>query len=420
MKKIVSVLLVLLIMSSVFAGGGGEDKIEINFLETLSSPARTELLKELIAEYEAANPDVKINLISPPYEQAEGKLAQMLNAKQPLDIIESRDATIKQFVNNGNVMSLESYLNDWEYKDSLLPLAVESARTVEDTAYLLPYLFFAKGMYVRTDILDEHGVEVPTTIDEFVDASITLTESADNLFGFAMRGKHNSWKVSEDYLILSDLDDIDPLNFYKTLDGEFTLGTDIAKAGLARYKELYDEGTPVDGINWGFAEQINGFSSGVTPFLIQDPDAIAMIEEQIDPSQYSVYPLPVGESGKAYQDSAFQGLSIVSYSEYPQEAWDFISFLVAPEQNARFCKLYGAIPVHQEVFDTDPHFNAPKFSAWKTMFSESDTWVFEKYPIESEKFAAWGPFREQTMQRYLSGETDLESTVAQWEEYWGY
>jgi len=143
-----------------------------------------------------------------------------------------------------------------------------------------------------------------------------------------------------------------------------------------------------------------------------------MLEQQIDSDQYNVYPLPVGKTGKAYQDSAFQGLSIVSYSKYPEEAWKFISYLVAPEQNAKFRKLYGAIPVHQDVLDNDPYFNSQKFNAWRTMFSESDKWVFCKYPFDSEKFAVWAPFREQTMQRYLLGEADIDTTIAEWENYW--
>ena len=128
MKTNVTFLLVLIFTPPlfVFASGeqeGGEKQIELNFIEMLTSPKRTEFLNTVIAAYEAEHPGITINLISPPYEQAENKMTLMLNAKQPLDIIESRDATIKQFVNNRQVASLEPFIKTWEAKDDFMPIS---------------------------------------------------------------------------------------------------------------------------------------------------------------------------------------------------------------------------------------------------------------------------------------------------------
>ncbi len=145
MKKTLFLLAVLALLL-VLAGCGGSKGVELTFFETLTSPERTQYLQSVIKEYEAQNKGVKITMISPPYEQAENKLFQMLDAKQPLDVIESRDATVKQFVNNKQIDSLESYLAKWEYKDDLLPVSLISARSVDNTAYLIPHLFFVKAL----------------------------------------------------------------------------------------------------------------------------------------------------------------------------------------------------------------------------------------------------------------------------------
>ena len=112
---IFAVMVSAVLAAPVFASGGRENDgiVELNFLEVLTSPGRTQLIRDLIAEYEALNPEVRINLISPPYEQADNRLTLALNAEEPLDIVEVRDYTIKQFVNNGRLTSLEPLLAEW-------------------------------------------------------------------------------------------------------------------------------------------------------------------------------------------------------------------------------------------------------------------------------------------------------------------
>lgn len=418
MKKIVLMVCIACIAftSSIFAAS--PKKTELTFFETLTSPARTEYLQKMIAKFEEANPDITVKLISPPYEQAENKLTQMLNAKQPLDIIESRDATVRQFVNNGQIVSLENYISKWQYTSDLLPVTAQSMRAIDNNAYILPWLFFVKALYVRTDILQAAGLSVPKTTEELYNESVKLTNPTANKYGYVIRGKHNSWKVSQDYMCLSDVPNLDINRFYWTTDGTFAYKTPEGKAALERYVNLYKNATPKDGVNWGFAEQINAFVSGVGVFLIQDPDAMGMINEQLGAEKYGIYPLPVGKTGKAYQDYAFQGLSLVSYSPNKDAAWKFMSFMLEPSNNAEFCRVYGALPVHKSTFKNDKYFSSGKFAAWNTMLNDTKTWVTAKYPISSPKFPAWGQYQEQQMQMLLLDKITVDQAIDRWASYW--
>jgi multiple sugar transport system substrate-binding protein len=422
MKRSTVGLLVVLLLAPALAFAQTKAKsevVQLNFIEMLTSPARTAFLNEVIARFEAENPSIKVNLISPPYEQAENKMTLMLNAKQPLDIIESRDGTIKQFVNNGQVANLENYLKNWSAKDDFLPMSSYAARVIDGKAYIIPQLFFVKGLFVRTDILKKAGIAIPKTVQELYDASVALTDPSKNQYGYVIRGKSNAWKVSQDQLCLANLTNIDPNNFYKTTDGAFVYDTAEGKAGLQRYVDLYKKAVSPDGVNWGFAEQINAFVSGAGAFLIQDPDAIAMIDKQLGRDSYTVVPVPVGEkSGKAYQDFAFNGLSIVSYSQHKDEAWKFLTYLISPKNNSEFCKSYGALPVFSSSFKDDPYFSTGVFQAWHTMFTHPETYKFVNYPITSAKFSAWGPYQEQYMQRLLLGQSSVDETIAKWASYW--
>ena len=140
-KAIILSLAFVLLVGAVFAQGSAESKsdvIKLTFVETMTSPARTQVLQELIAEYEALNPGIEIELVSPPYEQSDNKLTMMLNSNQELDIIETRDHTVKQFVNNGKLVDLSPYLAEWDETAGLMDLTMQAAKTVNDTPYLIP------------------------------------------------------------------------------------------------------------------------------------------------------------------------------------------------------------------------------------------------------------------------------------------
>lgn len=423
LSKAFAVMLVLVLCcGTVFAKGDSEkeDVVELTFVETLPTPARTIFLQGLIDKFEAENPSIHVNLVSPPYEQAENKMNMMLNAGEKVDIVESRDATIKQLLNNGHVISLEKYLKDWKHTDDFMDISWKAARTVGGEAYILPYLYFAKGLFVRTDILKAEGIPIPKTVEDLYNACVKLTDG-QNRYGYGIRGKNKAWKVSADLLCLANVPNIDPNNMYLTKDGQFSYATPEGKAGLQRYADLFKNAVPKDGVNWGFNEQLNAFVSGTVAFLIQDPDSIGVLDQHLTRDQYTVIPAPVGEkTGVVYQDFAFQGLSITSSCKHPDEAWKFLEFMVCPENNAALCKANGVIPAFNSVFSEDEYFSSGLFKAWKTMFNNPETYKFVNYPITSEKFAAWEPYNQQYLQMLLLGDITVDQCVAKFQEYWGY
>ena len=425
MKKHMTVLFVLcallLVLSPAFAAGTKEEAsgpVTLTFVETMTSPSRTTQIQELIAKYEAQNPNVKINLVSPPYEQADNKLTLMLNSNQELDIIEVRDHTVKQFVNNNKLVDLTSYLKAWDQGTDLLPLTMTAATTVNNTPYLLPQFFFVKGLFVRTDILAQHGfTTMPKTIDELYKMSIAITGKAPNQYGFGFRGKGSAFKIS-DILILSDVANIDVDNIYKTTDGSFAFSTPAARKAVAAYVDLYKKAVPSDGINWGFNEQVNGFISGTTPFLVQDPDTVSMIAEALDPSQWTVIPMPVGASGKTYLDYGFAGLGIPTTSKHPDLAWDFISFMVNAEKQRRLLpRLWTASGTYLDLCQL-PYFSSGVYKSWEIEMSDPDTYVFVNTRLNNPKYPAWAQVQEQTMQSLLLGSTTVDQAIKSWEDYW--
>ncbi len=394
------------------------EPVKLNFVEVMTSPGRTAVLKDFIKTFEAQHPNISINLISPPYEQADNKLTLMLNAKEPLDIVEVRNQTVMQYANNRLLENLEARLKSWPGTKTLLPVTLAAARTVEDTAYLLPEYFYIKALFVRTDILKRLGVETtPATMAQLYALAKQITKPAANQFGFGFRGKGNAYRHS-DLMILSDLPNLDVKNAYRTTDGKTVFENPQFVKSVQAYIDLFKSAVPADGINWGFNEQVNAFASGITPFLIQDPDTVPLLDQQLGRDKYTVVPMPLGVSGKSYLDYGFAGLGIPSYSKNKDAAWEFIQFFSAPKQNAEFDKKYGPLPIHGVTYKEDPSFSTGVYKAWAVELNTPDKYVFVTYPMNAPQYPGWTQVQQQSMQAALLGQITAAEAAAKWAAYW--
>ena len=88
MKKIIVLCIAFALVLGAFSGVLADDKVTLTFAETMTSPERTLVLQNAIEAFEAAHPDISVELVSPPYESAETKVASMLAAGQEVDIVE--------------------------------------------------------------------------------------------------------------------------------------------------------------------------------------------------------------------------------------------------------------------------------------------------------------------------------------------
>ena len=96
--------------------------------------------------------------------QNTGEVVEMLNA----GVLAPSDATIDAI---GRDLFSEKALADM---------------TVDGATYGIPYYSHAQVMWYRTDLLEQAGLEVPTTWDELYDAAVALTNPDEGLYGCAV------------------------------------------------------------------------------------------------------------------------------------------------------------------------------------------------------------------------------------------
>src|SRR5690606_3744030 len=99
--------------------GGGDGDVTLQMVESLTNPARTEVIRGLLDTFEEENPGITVELVSPPTEQADKTIQQMLQSGKGVDVLEVRDITVGPFSNNGWLYDMSDDLADWDGWDAL-------------------------------------------------------------------------------------------------------------------------------------------------------------------------------------------------------------------------------------------------------------------------------------------------------------
>ncbi|WP_036717406.1 ABC transporter substrate-binding protein [Paenibacillus harenae] len=400
------------------AAGNGvkEEKITLRMIESLTSPKRTGLLQAMISRYEADHPNIKVEFISPPFDQADNKIRTMLASNEKLDILEVRDLNVAEFVNNGYIEPLNAYTEKWD-DFATVGAVPKSVGTIGGQLYFVPNGLYQRQMFYRQDWLEEKSLEVPATWGELYEVSKQLTDPAKNRFGFSFRGGPGANGNSDSMILAYNADHVNLDDSMFTKDGATIYSTAEAKTALELYLSLYKEASPPDSINWGFQEQVQAFTSGVTGILLQDPDVIQVVTEKMEEGTWATAPMPTGPDGKALISAGGAGWGITANSEHKEAAWELIAFLSSPEENTGFSKDFGLIPIHTSATE-DEFFKTGPYKTLIDMTNKPDTFVNYKAPFNYPGTGQWGQVAMETGQSFLLGQTGAEETLKKWDAYW--
>lgn len=396
--------------------GATDQKVTLRMIESLTSPARTTLLQAMITKFQDANKNITVELISPPFDQADNKIRTMLSAKQDIDIIEARDLNVAEFVNNQYLEPLTSYASAWSDYATVTPVS-KSVGSVGDTLYYVPSGLYQRQMFYRADWFKELGLTPPKTWEELYATGLKLTDPAKNRFGFSFRGGPGSNGVTDAMILGYNADQVNLEDSMFLKDGKTIFSTPQAKEALDLYLKIYKDISPSDSVNWGFQEQVQAFTSGVTGILLQDPDVIQVLTEGMEEGTWATAPVPTGPTGKALIAAGGSGWAITAYSEKKDAAWKLIEFLSAPENNTQFSKDFGLVPIHSTATE-DEYFQTGPYKTLLDMSNMPDTFVNYKPPFQYAGTGKWGDTSTEGQQAYLLGSSTAEELLAKWDAYW--
>ena len=154
-----------LVSSTAFAG-------ELVLNSDQSDPAPKKAMEELIASFEAANPDITVKWNNFDHEGYKSAIRNFLSADAPDVAAWYAGNRMAPFVEAGLFEDITDVWDENNLNEELKSAA--ASMTIDGKKWGIPYTYYQWGIYYNKDVYKEAGVEVPKTWDEFVAACETF------------------------------------------------------------------------------------------------------------------------------------------------------------------------------------------------------------------------------------------------------
>jgi multiple sugar transport system substrate-binding protein len=140
---------------------------------------KVDLVNQLIPEFEAANPLIKIKHVNFPYDDFRNQVAAAVQAGEGPDVLNVYFGWIPAYVQQQFLVGLPADIFPTDQIESAFFPTVQAAK-IQDVYYALPTAVRTLALFYNKDILDVAGKTPPTNWEEMVDvAGATVKKNGD-------------------------------------------------------------------------------------------------------------------------------------------------------------------------------------------------------------------------------------------------
>lgn len=311
-----------------------------------SDPAPKKAMEELIADFQAANPGITVKWNNFDHEGYKSAIRNFLTADAPDVAAWYAGNRMEPFVKAG---LFEDVTDVWEkngLNDQLKSAA--SSMTIDGKKWGVPYTYYQWGIYYRTDIFKEQGIEPPKTWDELLKACEKL--KAAGITPFTIGTKAN-WPTGGwfDYLDLR----VNGYEFHMDLtSGKVPYTDPKVKAVFDKWLELIKPGYFIENhaaLDW--QDAMPQFVQGKAAMYLMGNFAVATMkagglkEDQIGFLQFPEITKGIPMSEEAPTDT----FHIPSGAKNKEDAKKFLAYLASPEAQAKMNETLGQLPVNNKA-----------------------------------------------------------------------
>lgn len=314
-------------------GGGASEDIEGSTVYvTLSNHPWTDVVSDRIGEFEDEyGVDVELTVLGE--DQLSDQYNVRLNAgADDIDVMMLRPLQeAKLFSSNVWLLPLDDLIADASDGFDWDDFQMQSSVTTAEGIVAVPIVTEQEILYYRTDLLEDAGLEVPTTFEELEAAAAQLQEENEDVFGFVSRGQRAAAVTQFSSFLYGYGGDFDDG------EGNATLATAEAAEAYEFYGRMLDEYGPPGVTNMSWPEASAIFQQGQAAFYT---DASVFFNNMMDESQSRIgddvgfAQMPAGSAGSRPYSIPSWGLGINNASQNPDGAWAFIEWATGVEMSA--------------------------------------------------------------------------------------
>jgi multiple sugar transport system substrate-binding protein len=313
----------------------------LRFLTQEVDPPQVEMHRKNIREFEALNPNIRIELQLTGAEQiVERMIASLTSGVASLDVLQPNPATALGVAARDQLLPIDDLVeelggDEFFYGNSVMKL--------NDTRYGIPFGGGVVTFWYRKDLFEQEGIAVPTTWEELEAAARHFTKSANpnspTEYGISLPySKHQStnftispfwWALGGDY-------------FDKDLNISFEDNTTIEF--LDWYSSMYQYSSP-SSTGWVWGDLLNTFLTGQTAMTIYLGRVLSRVYMNAPDlvGKVGTFPYPKRILQVTEDDPNY--LVINANTQYPDAAKAWVKYLVSGDvANSFLCTVPGHLP----------------------------------------------------------------------------
>lgn len=328
---------------------------QINYWHHFTNQTEMKGLKRVTEMFAAAHPEIDMVQENIPNKDFMAKFTAAVQAGSVPDTTMVTSERLGNMTAMSSLIDLRPRIDAWHLKPHF---PEDRWQGVSDAngVYGVPAFTFVDWMYYRKDWFEEAGIAgPPTTLEEFQDTAIKLTDPKRGRFGFGMRAGDGG------QLIVIDM--LEAFGSPIVVDGKAAI--DVAKAAeaLRFFAELYTvhKVVPPSAPNDSYRQIMESFRTGQTGMLWHGTGSLTEVQRSLTAEQFGTALKPAGPAGIISRLSyLYNGLM---KEEHIDAAWAWISFWGEVDPAVAFMEITGYFPASALVAADERVTGNPYFAA---------------------------------------------------------
>ncbi|MEG1516408.1 MAG: sugar ABC transporter substrate-binding protein, partial [Clostridia bacterium] len=317
MKKLLSLVLVVVLMLSLCSFAIAEEPVTIEFIQWWEPELPEGFFRSLMDEFEAQNPNIKVELISGPYSSTKDQIVAGAATGMLCDVVGLDGAWVNDLAKQGAITNLDALVASGDIDDSQVAAKVP----VNGNNYMYGVVTFAYTMFCNNGLLKDAGIEkVPGNRTEFMAAAEKLTKPDANQYGWvlplSLQSPNGIQNDVMSWVWASGASMMNP-------DGTPNVNNAEVVDAVTYLKELYDKGVVSPGT---FSKQeqdkVEEFVNGRVAMMVDTLAHITMIRERNADLDFTVTAVPAkdGYEGSRGMVYAAWGVGVSENTQHKAEA----------------------------------------------------------------------------------------------------
>jgi sn-glycerol 3-phosphate transport system substrate-binding protein len=318
---------------------------------------RETTLQKLTDQFNTSQNDVKVTLVNQvSYETLFDKYKAGLDGGQLPDLAQFEDTSLQSAIDSQSVLPVQACVKADKYSlKDFIPRTIDYW-TVKDSLIAMPFNVSNPLFYYNKQAFQKAGLDPekpPSTLDEVKRAAQKLVDAGVTTKGYSI--KLDPWYL-EQWLAKAGKPYVNHGNGRNSRATASLLDNKTGVEVFSWLKDMVDSGLAVNtGKPEGNIDNLFAIGNGNAAMTIDSSASLGGIIDTLSSGQFpnvtigvAPMPAPAGKGGVSVGGAALYIMKNIP-KEKQDAAWQYIKYLVAPEQQATWAAATGYVPIRKSA-----------------------------------------------------------------------